>query len=181
MCIHLEKVADFNRGNFLELLHLRCRDIPWLSEMLKSRLASHTQWTSSSIQNELLEIISDLVRERVLDDVRASEYFGVIMDETSDISKSEQVSICLSFVLGGEKTEAFVGFFKTKSTTGEALYDLLSNAMKDLNLDMSKIVAKCFDGASNMKGENKGVATRMKETSPMSIYIHCYGHLINLA
>ena len=54
--------------------------------------------------------------------------------------------------------------------------------MKDLNLDMSKIVAECFDGASNMKGENKGVATRMKETSLMStICIHCYGHLINLA
>ena len=53
--------------------------------------------------------------------------------------------------------------------------------MKELNLDMSKIVTECFDGASNMKGENKGLATRMKVTSPISIYIHCYGHLINLA
>ena len=51
--------------------------------------------------------------------------------------------------------------------------------MKELNLDMSKIVAECFDGASNMKGENKGLATRMKVTSPMSIYIHFYGHRIN--
>ena len=32
-----------------------------------------------------------------------------------------------------------------------------------------------------MKGENKGFATRTKVTLPMSIYIHCYGHLINLA
>ena len=110
-------------------------------------------------------------------DVRASEEFGLIMDETSDTSRNEQVSLCLSYVVGGERKETFIGFFRTKSTTGEALYELLCDVMKELNLDMSKIVAECFDGASNMKGENKGLATRMKVTSPMSIYIHCYGHL----
>ena len=48
----------------------------------------------------------------------------------------------------------------------------LCNVMKELNLDMSKIVAECFGDASNMKGENKGLATRMKVTSPMSIHIY---------
>ena len=103
------------------------------------------------------------------------------MDETSDISRAEQVSICLSYLLGDERKESFLGFYVTKSTTGEALYDLLSKVMREFNLDMSNIIAECFDGASNMSGENKGLAARMKVTSPMSIYIHCYGHIINLA
>lgn len=55
----------------------------------------------------------------------------------------------------------------TKSTTGEALYELLTKVMKEFNLDMSNIIAECFDGASNMRGENKGLATRMKATSPI--------------
>ena len=38
-----------------------------------------------------------------------------------------------------------------------------------------------FDGASNMSGVNKGVAARFKELSPMSTYVHCYGHILNLA
>ena len=164
---NLASMSDNNRGNFLELLHLRCKDNPWLAEMLERMLGNHKQWTSPGIQNELLQIMSDVVRERILKDVRAS--------------RNEQVSLCLSYVVGLKEKRHSLGFFRTKSTTGEVLYELLCNVMKELNLDMSKIVAECFDGASNMKGENKALATRMKVTSPMPMYIHCYGYLINLA
>jgi len=50
-----------------------------------------------------------------------------------------------------------------------------------MNLNIEKIVGECFNGASNMKGEKNGLATLMKETSPRAIYVHCYGHLLNLA
>ena len=165
---NLDTTSDINRWN----LHHRCKDSPWLGDMLGSKLGTHTQWTSSTTQNELLEILSMFVHFEV---VRKSGEFAVIMDETSDISRSEQVSICLSYVVNGEKRETFIRFFRVKSTTGEALCELLCNVMRDMNPDRSKIVAACFDGASNKKGEHKGVATRMKETSPMSLYIHCYG------
>ena len=121
--------------------------------MLGSKLGTHTQWTSSTFQHELREILSKFVHERILEDVQKGEEFAVIMDETSDISRSEQVSICLSYVGNGEKREAFVGFFRVMSTTGEA-YELLCNVVRGMNLDMSKIVAACFDGAFNMKGEH---------------------------
>ena len=68
-----------------------------------------------------------------------------------------------------------------KSTEGHVLYDLLKDVITKMKLDISKIVAECFDGAANMSGVHKGLATLTKETTPMSIYIHCYGHLINLA
>ena len=42
---NIELVSDINRGNFLELLHLHCRDIPWLTSKLKSQLEHHKQWT----------------------------------------------------------------------------------------------------------------------------------------
>ena len=32
-----------------------------------------------------------------------------------------------------------------------------------------------------MSGVNKGLSARMKECSPLAIYVHCYGHLLNLA
>ena len=84
----------------------------------------HKQWTSPGIQNELLQIMSDVVRERISKEVRASEEFGLVMDETSDISRNEQVSLCLSYVVGGERKETFIGVFGT----GEPLYELLCNA-----------------------------------------------------
>ena len=32
-----------------------------------------------------------------------------------------------------------------------------------------------------MSGARKGLAVRMKECSPLSIYVHCHGHRLNLA
>ena len=39
----------------------------------------------------------------------------------------------------------------------------------------------CFDCAANMSGINKGVATRLQEDCPLALYVHCYGHRLNLA
>ena len=57
----LSNSSDVNRGNFLELIHLRCKDIAWLKDKLYSQLQKHAQWTSPVIQNELLQIIADLI------------------------------------------------------------------------------------------------------------------------
>ena len=81
--------------------------------------------------------------------------FGVIVDEMCDISRTEQVSLCLSFIANGVKKEAFVGFYETKTTEGKVLYDLITKAISDLNLDLTNIVGKCFDGAANMSGKEK--------------------------
>ncbi|CAH3162717.1 unnamed protein product [Pocillopora meandrina] len=89
------EVSDINRRNFLELLHLRCKDLPWLQSKLQVQLQLHAQWTSPSIQNELLAIVSDLVLERITTEVRKSSYFGIIMDETSDIRRTEEMVLSL--------------------------------------------------------------------------------------
>jgi len=39
------------------------------------------------------------VLERIAKDVRMSSGYSIIVDETSDISRMEQVSICLRFVI----------------------------------------------------------------------------------
>ena len=53
--------------------------------------------------------------------------------------------------------------------------------MSKLQLELQNIVGECFDGLSNMSGVLKGLNARMKECSPVAIYTHCYGHLLNLA
>ena len=32
-----------------------------------------------------------------------------------------------------------------------------------------------------MRGKNKGVVTRLKSICPKGVYVHCYGHRLNLA
>ncbi|XP_028406200.1 zinc finger MYM-type protein 1-like [Dendronephthya gigantea] len=175
------EVSDINRGNFLELLCIRCNDLPWLRSKLQSQLQLHAQWTSPVVQNELLEIVANVMLERIAAEARSSDYYGIVVDETADISRTEQVSIFLRYVFNGETKETFIGFYSTKSTEGEVLYELVKTAISKLELKLEDIVAECFDGAANMSGARKGLAARMKECSPLSIYVHCHGHRLNLA
>ena len=103
------------------------------------------------------------------------------MDETSAISRTEEVSLCRKHVINGETKETFVGFFATASTEGEVLYELAKTAINKLDLRLENTIAEWFDGAANMSGIRKGLATRMKECSPFGIYVNCYDHLLNLA
>ena len=176
------EVSDINRGNFLELLCIRCNDLPWLRSKLQSQLQLHAQWTSPVIQNELLEIVANVMLERIAAEARSSDYYGIVVDETADISRTKQVSLFLRYVFDGETKETFTGFYQsTKSTEGEVLYELVKTAISKLELWLEDIVAECFDGAANMSGARKGLAARMKECSPLSIYVHCHGHRLNLA
>ena len=40
----LSNSSDVNRGNFLELIHLQCKDIAWLKHKLDSQLQKQKQW-----------------------------------------------------------------------------------------------------------------------------------------
>ena len=47
------------------------------------------------------------------------------MIKQSCIAKIEQVALCFSFILIGQKMEYFDGFYETKRTNAPALLDLL--------------------------------------------------------
>ena len=104
----LDLASNENRGNFLELLHLRCKDIPWLAGKLNLQLKNRAQWTSPGVQNEILSIVTKIVLERVVCNVQESKHSSIIVEETSDISRTEQVAVCLRYVLEGDTRESFV-------------------------------------------------------------------------
>ena len=103
------EVSDINRGNFLEGTFL---NLPWLRSKLQSQHQLHAQWTSPVIQNELLEIVAtNVMLERIAAEARSSVYFGIVVDETADISRTEQVSLFLRYIFNGETKETFTGFY----------------------------------------------------------------------
>ena len=112
---------------------------------------------------------------------KAKKLVLYIVDETSDISHIEQVSVCLRFLIDGVTKEVFVGFYNTKCTEGLALFELIKKVLAKLKLEIVNIVGQCYDGASNMSGVHKGLAIRVKGDSPKAVYVHCHAHRLNLA
>ena len=178
----LKEPSNVNRGNFLELLHLRTKDIPWLASKLGDQLKFHSQWTSPMIQNELLEIMMNIVLQNITKDVNESVYFSIIVDETADISRTEEVSICLRYLKDWDIKETFIGFFPTETTEGKVLCELVKKSLINLNINLAKVVGLCFDGAANMSGIHRGLATLLiEQCCPLGVYVHCHGHMLNLA
>ena len=179
---NLTKESESNRGNFLELLSLRAKDSTLLRERLNS---DKVQWTTWQIQNEIISLLAKFTESKIMQQVKNDtfdqNYIGIICDETSDISRHEQISLVISYIdSDGIKKETFLGFIETATTDGETLFNLIKDKLCELDINLETIVGLGFDGAANMSGGNKGVAKRFKEVSPMSTYVHCYGHILNL-
>ena len=66
-------------------------------------------------------------------------------------------------------------------TDGETLYLLIQSIFCKFGLDIKDLVAQCYDGAANMCGGYKGVASRVRQENPKAVYVHCCGHVLNLS
>lgn len=169
---------DDDTGNFCAWIQTRSEDIPQLKKFVQKRQS----FTSHDIQNELMQLMANDVLRQILTEIKKSPYFSIIVDETTDVSTSEQVSICARFLQSELKPcEKFLGMYEVNSTTGEVLTGVIVDALQRFNLPMNKLRGQCYDGASNMAGAFRGVQARIKELQPGALYVHCNAHSLNLA
>ena len=54
------------------------------------------------------------------------------------------------------------------------------NSILPRSHDKLKLVAQCYDGASVMSGQQRGVQSIVKDAYPNAHYVHCYAHQHNL-
>ena len=169
-----------DRSNFMALLNFRAEHDLALSEHL--RIASgNSKYISHRIQNELVALCGNQIRDKIVKECIAAKYFSIIVDETTDVSVKEQVSLNLLFTTSDAKRhEEFVSFEETSDTTGETLYNLITGKLQELGLDIRNIVGLGFDGAANMSGKVKGVRGRFQHVGTAE-YVHCRSHTLNLA
>jgi hypothetical protein len=84
---------DDDNSNSKAWISAWSEDIPQLGNFARRRKA----FMSHDIQSEQLELMSNNVIRQILSDVRRSPYFGIV-DETTDVSTKEQVSICVRYL-----------------------------------------------------------------------------------
>lgn len=103
------------------------------------------------------------------------------MDGTQDISGIEQESICFRGVDDDfNPYEVFVGFYHTKSTTGDSLAQVERDAIQRLGLKIEDLRFQTYDGAGNMSGQYKGCQAVIKQYNPLALYVHCGAHVTSL-
>lgn len=167
-----------SESNFKRLLHLRSDDSSELQAWVKR--SSYT-WTSPDIQNELIEIMALSVLRNIMQTLKTDKYYSVMVDETTDISVTEQVSFCFRHVDSSlQVNETFAGFHSTSLTNATTLFTILKDIVLRFDVGLDKCRGQCYDGASNMSGKLSGVQAQLSAINPKAVYVHCANHCLNL-
>ncbi|KAH0814367.1 hypothetical protein GEV33_008425 [Tenebrio molitor] len=105
-----ESDVSVNEGNFRELLKYRISaGDKKLEEHLQSAHSNAT-YISKTTQNALISCCGKVISEKILTNVRASRYYSILFDETTDVSHLSQLSLTLRYVYDGNIHEDFVSF-----------------------------------------------------------------------
>ena len=91
------------------------------------------------------------------------------MDETTDVSGKEQLSLILRFDRKGEVVEKFLTFFNVSS---DRLAPAISSVVKQIlriygDTLKDKLIMQTYDGASVMSGHISGVQRLLREDYPL--------------
>jgi Domain of unknown function (DUF4371)/hAT family C-terminal dimerisation region len=132
---------------------------------------------------DMIFAISSVIQRQILDRVRDSKFFGLMIDESTDISVKGHLVVFATFLEGGLPLTCFLGllFIVDGKKDSKVIFDTLMAAMKIWGLDLSKCVGFGSDGAATMVGKNTGVAALLKKVNPFLTSTHCVAHRTNLA
>ena len=142
--------------------------------------ARNAVYTSPDIQNQLAMIMGNMVREVICSDVRDVVYYSLLIDESKDVGKKEQMSIMLRYVMDGNVYECFISFVHVSNLDAVSLVEYISTTLDACSISLGNCISQCYDGASIMSGSCTGVQQRIKELAPCAIYTHCCAHRLNL-
>ena len=182
--MNIEHTPNAQYGNFWALVqfHVAAGDT-----LLRDHIAQSSRnaiYTSSRIQNQILDIFGNTVVRKIVQRVRDATYITVIADEATDCSNKEQLSLVLRDVSPEDNQirDNFVAFIECDcGITGRALADKILTFLSSHGLDPSKLQGEAYDGAGDMSGRLNGTASLISNNYPIALYLHCVSHSLNLA
>lgn len=151
--------------------------------LIKKRMSAYgnSKYTSSGIQNEILECFAEMVQTEIIKEVKVSEVFSVIADETKDLGKKEQVSLVLRYYYNGTVHESFLNFQQAESLDAAGLSSMIIKCLEKYGLEYrTNLVGQGYDGAAVMSGRHSGVSKRIQDEAKYAFYVHCTAHCLNL-
>ncbi|KAL4089149.1 hypothetical protein QTP88_024217 [Uroleucon formosanum] len=162
---HREDEDSSNKGNFLELLTLRANDNDIIQRYFIEKEKTF-RYVSGDYTNTFLEYLPNIVIKNIIENVIAAGIFSIIVDETQDLSRHEQVAIIIRYATKDlSPAEVFLGFYKTETTDGETLSMLIKSTLVSHGLKIENIRGQCYDGAASMRGSYRSIRNLAKQVS----------------
>ncbi|KAJ1687974.1 hypothetical protein LUZ63_019364 [Rhynchospora breviuscula] len=178
---HDESSESMNQGNFLEMIKILATYNNSVKEVVLENAPKNAKYTSSTVQKEILHTFAHKVQKTIREEI-GNNKFCLIVDESRDASKKEQMGIVVRFVdKEGFIRERFLDLVHVKDTAALTLKNSICSVLSHNNLSVLDIRGQGYDGASNMRGEWNGLQALILKECPYAYYVHCMAHQLQLA
>ena len=125
--------------------------------------------------------MADKVLKSILVEARKAKIFSILVDETPDVSRQEQLTFLLRYVDSHcAVCERFVGVLQIARTDAESLHRSVMEMLRKHDLQLENIRGQGYDGAAAMSGQYTGLQSRLIAENNTALYVHCHAHVLNL-
>ncbi|KAL4142390.1 hypothetical protein QTP88_004857 [Uroleucon formosanum] len=142
--------ADNNDGNFRSLLRFGAQSGDLILKDHLENSAANAVYISPIIQNELINICGASIQTQIVTKIKNAVFFSILADETCDISRIEQMSLCVRYIEDCSIKEDFLTFISIYDASGKGLARTIMIEIDKLGLKKENLVGQGYDGASSM-------------------------------
>ena len=187
---HDESEDSLSRGNYRELLESFAKFDSVFERRLHGRLAESERGgvgggrftgVSPEIQNDLINCLDSIIEDEIFKEINDCTFMSVQVDETSDVSTKEQVSMIARLDKGSEIVERQLGFVDVSSNrNAAAITQVIKDKLSQHSGIKDKLIMQTYDGAAVMSGHINGVQVQVRQEYPFAHFVHCAAHRLNL-
>jgi len=187
-----------NEGNFRELLRFRILSGDTVLKNHLETTSAKATYISHTSQEEIIQCCKEEILFQIMENIRESQYFSIIFDETTDISHISQMSLSLRNIDKENKVhERFIGFINCHNyvydkepctninlepkLTGEVLGNTVVNVLKDMSLNLDDCIGIATDGCAVMTSVIRGAVQHIQKSCVNAVHSPCSNHALNLS
>ncbi|KAJ9534319.1 hypothetical protein QJQ45_007011 [Haematococcus lacustris] len=129
--------------------------------------------------NAALYSISQTLLTQQLAAVRASPYFSLLADSSTDVGTEDHLLLYVRYLEPSSFIyhTSFLCAVKVVGATSEHITAVILRVIDTLSLDVGKLVAFCSDGASTFMGAHNGVIAKLQQQHvSYMVGVHCVAH-----
>jgi hypothetical protein len=139
------------------------------------RIRSKRKKTTCIIENAIAPVMNANLVEHL-----RKNFFSLIVDETTDISVTKSMAICVRTLYGNKIVSQFYRLIEVNYCGAKGSTTAIFDTLKKDQISVSNITRLVSDGANVMSGDKESVYSSLKERAPNLFYMKCICHSAHL-
>lgn len=146
------------------------------SETHAEKGKGHVSYLSSTVYEELVDIMGERLLDEIIKKIQISKYYGFTADSTTDIGHIDQLSLSFKYLENGYiPVKRFLIFLDNKGHTAQKMLDTIPNFIQKHSVDFKLSRSVSFDNASVVSGQYNGLQALVKRESTTCVWVPCTG------